>query len=61
MLAGLIKRTIKSLDKYSFLILYKSLIRTILDYDGSVYYPYTKKNIQLIENVQCRATIYYQN
>ena len=55
-LVGLIKRTFKSLDKDSFLILYKSLIRSILDYGGSVYYPYTKKNIQLIENVQCRAT-----
>ena len=55
-LVGLIKRTFKSLDKDSFLILYKSLIRSILDYGGSVYYPYTKKNIQLIENVQRRAT-----
>ena len=55
-LVGLIKWTFKSLDKDSFLILYKSLIRSILDYGGSVYYPYTKKNIQLIENVQRRAT-----
>ena len=60
-LVGLIKRTFKSLDKYSFLILYKSLRRSILDYGGSVYYPFTKTNIQLIENVQRRATIYYQN
>ena len=55
-LVGPIKRTFKSLDKDLFLILYKSLIRYILDYGGSVYYPYTKKNIQMIENVQCRAT-----
>ena len=55
-LLGLIKRTFKSLDRDSFLILYKSLIRSILDYGGSVYYPSTKKNIQLIENVQRRAT-----
>ena len=54
-LLGLIKRTFKSLDKDSFLILYKSLIRSILDW-GSVYYPSTKKNIQLIENIQKRAT-----
>ena len=52
----LIKRTFKALDKESFLILYKSLIRSILDYGGSVYYPSTKKNIQLIENIQRRAT-----
>ena len=55
-LLGLIKRTFKALDKDSFLILYKSLVRSILDYGGSVYYPSTKKNIQLIENIQRRAT-----
>ena len=55
-LLGLIKRTFKALDKESFLILYKSLIRSILDYGGSVYYPSTKKNIQLIENIQRCAT-----
>ena len=55
-LVGLIKRTFKSLDKDSFLILYRSLTRSILDYGGNVCYPYTKKNIQLIENVQRRAT-----
>ena len=55
-LLGLIKRTFKALDKEFFLILYKSLIRSILDYGGSVYYLSTKKNIQLIENIQRRAT-----
>lgn len=55
-LLGLIKRTFKTLDKESFLTLYKSLIRSILDYGGSVYFPTTKKNIQLIENIQKRAT-----
>ena len=53
---GLIKQTFKSLDKDSFLILYKRLIRSILDYGGSVYCPYTQKNIQSIENVQHGAT-----
>ena len=51
-LVGLIKRSFKSLDRDSFLTLYKSLVRSILDYGGSVYDPYTKKNIQLIENIQ---------
>ena len=55
-LLGLIKRTFKALDKDSFLILYKRLVRSILDYGGSVNYPSTKKNIQLIENIQRRAT-----
>ena len=31
-------------------------MRSILDYCGSVYNPDTKKNIQLIENIQGRAT-----
>ena len=55
-LAGLINRTFKSLDRVCFLTLYKSLIRSVLDYGSSVYYPYTKKNIQLIENIQRRST-----
>ena len=55
-LAELIKRTLKSLDRVSFLTLYKSLIRSVLDYGVSVYYPYTKKNMQLIENIQRRPT-----
>ena len=55
-LLGLIKRTFKSLDKESFLTLYKSLVRSIIDYGGSVYFPTTKKNIQLVENIQKRAT-----
>ena len=40
-LVGLIKWTFKSLDKDLFLILYKSLIRSILEFGGTVYYPYT--------------------
>ena len=55
-LLGLIKRTFKSLDKESFLTLYKSLVRSIIDYGGSVYFPTTKKNIQLVENIQKGAT-----
>ena len=55
-LLGLIKRTFKSLDKESFLTLYKTLIRSILDYGGSVYFPTYKKNKQIVENVQKRAT-----
>ena len=46
----------KSLDKESFLTLYKSLVRSIIDYGGSVYFPKTKKNIQLLENIQKCAT-----
>ena len=42
-LLGLIKRTFKALDKDSFLILYKSLVRSILDYGGSVYIHQLKR------------------
>ena len=53
---GLIKRTFTRLDISTFITLYKSLVRSILDYGGSVWSPWTKKNIQLVENVQRRAT-----
>ena len=55
-LLGLIKRSFCYMDKTLFLKLYKSLIRPHLDYGNSVWYPVTKKNKQLIENVQRRAT-----
>ena len=55
-LTGLIKRTFSCMNKKMFLTLYKSLIRSIVDYGSTVYYPYTKKNSQLIENIQRRAT-----
>ena len=44
------------MSKHMFLTVYKSLIRSIIDYGSTVYYPSTKKNIQLIENIQRRAT-----
>ena len=48
--------TFESLDKESFLTLYKSFVRSIIDYGGVVHFPKTKKNIQLLENIQKRAT-----
>lgn len=55
-LIGLVKRTFQYMNKDLFLQLYKSLIRSIIDYGIIVWYPITKKNIQLIENIQRRAT-----
>lgn len=55
-ITGLIRRTFKFMDKSLFLTLYKSLIRSHLDYGNLVYYPSTKKNKQIIENAQRRAT-----
>jgi len=53
---GLIKRNFIDLDKNSFLLLYKSMVRSHLEYGGSVWSPYKKGMIRDIENVQKRAT-----
>ena len=36
--------------------LYKSLVRPIIDYGNVIWFPYTKKNKKLIENIQKRTT-----
>ena len=53
---GLIKRSFVHLDSDLLLKLYKSLVRPIIDYGNVIWFPYTKKNKKLIENVQRRAT-----
>jgi len=53
---GLLRRKFTYMDKSLFLILYKALIRSHLDYGNLIYYPTTKKCKQLVENVQRRAT-----
>ena len=55
-LIGLIKRSFQFMTKKLFITLYKSLIRSIIDYGCIVWLPSTKKNSQLIENIQRRAT-----
>jgi hypothetical protein len=35
---------------------FQALVRPNLEYAAAVWSPYTKKNIELIENVQRRAT-----
>ena len=52
----MIKRTFLSMRIRHYFQLYKSLIRSIIDYGVTVYHPVTKKNTQLIENIQRRAT-----
>ena len=44
------------LNEETFIPLYKSLVRTHLDYGSSVWAPYRKKHVELIEGVQRRAT-----
>ena len=53
-LVGLIKRTFRSLDSTSFLTLYKSLVRSILDFGGTVFNPHTKKEHPV--NRECSKT-----
>ena len=53
---GLIKRTFLKLNSNSFKLLYKSLIRPILEYCSAVWYPLYKGDEQEIEKVQQRAT-----
>lgn len=55
-IVGLIKRSFTYLDNSTFLTLYKSLIRSHVDYGNSVWFPVLKKDIKIIENTQRRAT-----
>ena len=42
-LLGLVKRTFSYMDRDTFLIIYKSIIRPIIDYGDSVWNPSLKK------------------
>ena len=53
---GLIKRNFKYMGNTTFILLYKSLVRSHLEYGQSVWSPYLLKHIDLIEGVQRRAT-----
>ena len=55
-LVGLIKCALSYLDEEILLILYKTLIRPILDYGNTIWFPIRKKDIRSIENVQRRVT-----
>ena len=53
---GMIKRTFTFETKDNLLQLYKCLVRTHLEYCQQVWNPYLKKDIDLLEGVQRRAT-----
>jgi hypothetical protein len=53
---GALRRAFRYLDKRLFIPLYKTMVITQLDYATSVWAPYKKKHIDMIENVQKRAT-----
>jgi len=51
-----IKRHFVRLDKATFLILYKSYVRPLLEYSIQAWSPHLKKDINCLEQVQKRAT-----
>ena len=53
---GIIKRTFNKLNEENFKILYKSLVRPILEYCTSIWFPLNKREAEEIEKVQKRAT-----
>ena len=53
---GIIRRTFTDMDKDSFLLLYKGMVRCHLEYAVSVWNPYKKGVIKDLENLQKRAT-----
>ena len=53
---GIINRNFKDLGKISFLLLYKCMVRSHLEYASSVWNPYKVSLISDLEKVQKRAT-----
>jgi len=53
---GIIKRNFAYISRNCFVILYKSLVRSHLEYANSVWYPKRKTDIDKLERVQKRAT-----
>ena len=52
---GMIKRNFKNLTTEAYLLLYKCLVRSHLEYAEAVWSPYRVKDIEKIERVQMRA------
>ena len=53
---GILKRTFENMSIDKFKILYKTLVRPILEYCTNVWYPVLIKDMSEIEKVQKRAT-----
>ena len=53
---GLIKRNFKYMDNKTFILLYKSLVRPILEYGAPIWSPHLLRQSRLIEDIQRRAT-----
>ena len=55
-IVGLIRRSFSFLDCKLFKKLYTTFVRPLLEYAQSVWAPHLKKYINMLENVQIRAT-----
>jgi len=53
---GLIKRNFRHISLTGFVLLYKCIVRSHLDYCHSVWAPYLKSDVARLEKVQRRAT-----
>ena len=53
---GLIKRNFRDIKQDAFIMLYKSVVRSHLEYANSVWSPYRIQDIEALEKVQKRAT-----
>jgi len=53
---GIIKRNFRGLQYDAFLMLYKAMVRSHLEYANSVWNPYHVQEIKALEQVQMRAT-----
>jgi len=53
---GIINRNFVNLEKSTFILLYKSLVRSLLEYGNSVWNPHKTGLIHDLEKVQKRAT-----
>ena len=53
---GIIKRNFDKMPPETSVMLYKSLVRSQMEYAGAVWSPHHKKTMELLENVQKRAT-----
>ena len=55
-MVGAIRRSFTCLDKFTFVKLYKSMVRVHLENAVPVWFPYMIKDIEMVEAVQRRAT-----
>ena len=60
-LLGIIRRSFCALDKTSFPLLYKAIVRPHLEYAATIWNPYKEGYIDNLETVQHRATKLLEN